>query len=49
MKRMITSLLTLAAVAALAIGPSFAAQTKGDCCDSGACCDRGCCKSKHLK
>jgi len=48
MKRIVTTLLTLAAVAALSIGPSFAAA-KGGCCDTGSCCDKACCKGKHHK
>jgi hypothetical protein len=46
MKRIMTSILTIAAVAVLAVGPSFAAG-KGSCCDGGACCNNGCCKLKH--
>ena len=48
MNRIITSILTMVAIAALAIGPSFA-TTKVSCCDGGACCSNGCCKLKNHK
>jgi len=47
MKKLVTSILTIAAMMALTIGASFAGPTKADCCDGGACCGGACCHSHH--
>jgi hypothetical protein len=47
MKRMITSIMTIAALAVLTVGASFATPN-GDCCNGSACCKgASCCHSKH--
>jgi len=46
-KRIITTILTLAVMAALSISPAFAAE-KGGCCDGGSCCGQ-CCKDHQQK
>ncbi|HJZ99189.1 MAG TPA: hypothetical protein VKE70_21915 [Candidatus Solibacter sp.] len=48
MKRIITTILTLAVMATLSIGPTFAAE-KGGCCDGGSCCGQCCCKDHPQK
>jgi hypothetical protein len=46
MKKIVKTVVTIAALAALTIGSTFAAAQS--CCPSGDCCKGGsCCKAKH--
>jgi hypothetical protein len=47
MKKIVTTIVTLAALMALTIGASFASP-KADCCNGGTCCNGGaCCHTHH--
>ena len=45
MKKIVRIVVTVAALAALTIGTSFA--TVKSCCPDGSCCKGSCCKTKH--
>lgn len=46
MKKLVTSVVTIAAMMALTIGASFATP-KADCCNGGSCCPGACCHTHH--
>jgi len=45
MKRITKVVLSIAALAAITIGTSFAAAK--NCCPNGPCCNGSCCKTHH--
>jgi hypothetical protein len=45
MKRITKVVLSIAALAAITVGASFA--TAKNCCPNGLCCNGSCCKLKH--
>jgi hypothetical protein len=45
MKRITKVVLSIAALAAITIGSTYAAAKS--CCDSGTCCNGSCCKMQH--